>query len=119
MPRLRLETVLAAVAVLALPVGCGGHVIDPNDRIVHGVVQYPDGTAASRARVTSDMGTETYADGSGRFSLRVSANRDAELKARDGFDHRAYAETHSGSIVIEAGAPASGHVIVLDQSFPI
>ena len=110
-----------ALAALALVAGCGlgSHVVDPGDRIVSGVVQYPAGAAAARALVTSESGTETFTDGSGRFKLRVPADREVTIRARDGFDGRAYAETHAGSIVIAREEGSGGHVIVLDQSFPI
>ena len=110
-----------AIAGLALVAGCGfgSHVVDPGDRIVSGVVQYPAGATAAHARVTSGSGTETFTDSRGRFRLRVPADREATIRARDGFDGRAYAETHAGSVVIAPEEASGGHVIVLDQTFPI
>ena len=110
-----------AIAGLALVAGCGfgSHVVDPGDRIVSGVVQYPAGATATRARVTSDSGTETFTDSRGRFRLRVPADRETTLRARDGFNGGVYAETHAGSVVVAPEEASGGHLIVLDQTFPI
>ena len=116
-----------AIAGLALLAGCGSgsHVVDPDypiasgDRIVFGVVQYPEGAKVVRAIVVSDSGTETFTNSRGRFRLRVPADRDVTIRASDALDGAIHVETHVGSVVITPRQASGGHVIVLDQSFPI
>lgn len=84
---------------------------------VSGVVRYLDGNRVARAKVWTNRGAATFSDVRGRYSITVPADADSiTLFARDGYDGRAYAVNHAGSMRLSVGAGGARGDIVLDHA---
>ena len=83
---------------------------------VAGVVRYLDGSIVVRAKVWTDSGV-SFSDARVRYSIEVSADADSiTLFARDGYDGRAYAVNHSGTIRLCVEPRGDRGDIVLDHA---
>ena len=115
-----MKPILAILALVALALAGCRLPWEPGAERIVGEVVYPSGRPARSALVEVVGGQKTFSSYDGTFHLRVPAGSDSvTVTARDGYDGRAYAETHSGGVRVPATGDPVRVRIVLDERSPI
>ena len=110
---------LYASLVLLLATNCRMPWSPENGAIV-GTVLYPNGDVARSAKVSIEGVGTTFTSFDGTFKLGVPPGADSlTVQARDGYDGRVYAVTHSGSVRVKPSRRLTPVQIVLTHSMSI